>query len=305
MSLSPIPPEQALLRQLLRTGLRLFFRGLVRPPVPLALQRWLVRLLTCWAPKPLGVRSYAGPLGHGSAQWHVSGEAGAILVLYLHGGGFVLGSGQTHRAITGYLAQMGRMTVCALDYSLAPERPFPAALNDAMAAYRDLLARGHHPNNIVLAGDSAGANLALATCVQARNMGLPQPRALVCFSPFVDLSLSQLHEPLAGDPLIHIGWLQQVRVLYASKTLNYANPDVSPLFADLQGLAPMLLQVGTDERLLNDSVRLAANARSAGGVVELEIYPGMWHVFQVHVGLLTVSSVALSRVTQFIDARCC
>ncbi|MDZ4336973.1 MAG: alpha/beta hydrolase fold domain-containing protein, partial [Pseudomonas sp.] len=191
--------DQALLRSVLRTGLRLLFRSLVRPPMPIAGQRAVLRLLTAASPAPRGIARSAGTLGGRPCEWHRPQSPRGTVLLYLHGGAYLIGGPNTHRTICAHLAKRGQMDVCALDYRLAPEHQYPAARDDALAAFKELLTLGYTPEQIVIGGDSAGGNLSLITSLRLRDLGLPQPAALVCFSPVTDFTGTQLHEPPAGD----------------------------------------------------------------------------------------------------------
>lgn len=297
--------EQPWLRRLLRGVLRLLFRGLVRPPMPIAGQRALINLLTAFGPPQRGVSRTAETLGGRPCEWHRPQQGTGSVLLYLHGGAYLIGGPRSHRAICASLARRGGVAVCALDYRLAPEFPFPAARDDALAAYRALLAAGYRAERIVIGGDSAGGNLSLITCLRLRELGLPQPAALVCLSPVTDFTFRHLHQPPAGDPLLHPRWLEQALALYCPAGVACDDPRVSPLFAELTGLPPLLIQVGEDELLLNDSLRFAERARAAGVSVRLERYPGLWHVFQAHAGLLRAADFALGRVVGFLHERGC
>ena len=227
------------------------------------------------------------------------------MLLYLHGGAYLIGGPNTHRTICSTLAKRGQMDVCALDYRLAPEHQYPAAREDALAAFQELLTLGYTPEQIVIGGDSAGGNLALITSLRLRDLDLPQPAALVCFSPVTDFTGTQLHEPPAGDPLIHRKWVEQALALYCPAGLAHDDPGLSPQFADLHGLAPVLIQVGEDEILRNDSLRFADKAQAAGVDVRLQRYPDLWHVFQAHAGLLKAADFALAEVVSFLRERGC
>jgi acetyl esterase/lipase len=306
--MSSMPPklktqDQAVLRSLLRRGLRVWFRGLIRPPVPIALQRAVLRGLTFFLPQARGVSLERSMLAGLPCEWHRPAEAAAGVMLYLHGGGFVLGGANTHRALVSHLAQQVRMVVVAIDYRRSPEHPFPAARDDALLAYQALLDDGHSPNQIVIAGDSAGGNLSLITGLRLRGVGLPQPAAYVCFSPVTDFTGTQLHAPLVGDPLIHPAWLAQALALYVPDGLARDDPALSPVFADCRGLAPILIQVGEDEVLLNDSLRMAQQAQAAGVDVVLQRYPDLWHVFQAQAGVLRAADRALADVAAFVRSR--
>lgn len=299
---APIPGQKAL-RLLLRGLLRLLFRGLVRPPMPVAGQRLVLRLLTFATLLPAKVQRTAEALAGRPCEWHRPPVDSGRVLLYLHGGAFMVGGANTHRAICAHLASRGGFSVCALDYRLAPEHPFPAARDDAVAAYRALLEAGYAAQQIAFCGDSAGGNLCLIACLRACELGLPAPAALLCFSPFTDLACEQLHQPDAGDPLIHPRWLEQAVDLYVPKGTRPGDPALSPLYANLRDLPATLLQVGEDEVLRNDSLRLAASAHAAGVEVRLERYPQLWHVFQAHVGLLQAADQAIGRAVDFLHER--
>lgn len=295
--------EQMLLRGLLRGFLRLFFRGLVRPPMPVPAQRRILRVLTAITLTPRGVSRSAATLGGRPCEWHRPPVSSGSVLLYLHGGAFMIGGPDTHRGICASLAKRGSLEVCALDYRLAPEHPYPAAHDDVVAAYQALLEAGYRPEQIAIGGDSAGGNLSLVGCLSIIERGLPVPAALVCFSPATDFTGEQMHEPPAGDPLIHPRWIEQAAELYCPPGMPRNDPGMSPLFADLGLLPPTLIQVGEDELLLNDSLRLAERAKAAGADVRLERYPGLWHVFQAHVGMLRAADYAIARVAAFLRER--
>jgi acetyl esterase/lipase len=295
--------EQMLLRGLLRGFLRLFFRGLVRPPMPVAGQRRVLRALTTITLTPRGVSRSAATLAGRPCEWHRPPASSGSVLLYLHGGAFMIGGPDTHRGICASLAKRAALEVCALDYRLAPEHSYPAARDDVVAAYQALLEAGYKPQQIAIGGDSAGGNLSLVGCLRILELGLPAPAALVCFSPVTDFTGEQMHEPLAGDPLIHPSWVEQAAQLYCPADLPRNDPGMSPLFADLSQLPPTLIQVGEDELLLNDSLRLAERAKAAGVNVRLERYSGVWHVFQAHVGMLRAADYAIARVAAFLRER--
>ncbi|MGY4535060.1 monoterpene epsilon-lactone hydrolase [Pseudomonas sp. TE3786] len=299
------PPRlgQRILAAVLRSSLKLLFRGLIRPPMPIAGQRWILRALTASTLVPRGVQREEGSLAGIACEWQRPAENSERVMLYLHGGAYLIGSPATHRAITSNLAKRGKLAVCALDYRLAPEHPFPAGLEDGVAAYEALLAQGYGGEQIILGGDSAGGNLALGLALRVKQAGLPMPAALVCFSPLSDASLSQLHKPPAGDPLLSLAWIEQAGSLFCPAHIDRRDPFLSPVYADLGGLPPLLIQVGEDEVLLNDSLRLAERAKAAGVAVQLQRYPGCWHVFQAHAGLLDIADLAMARVAVFIQEQ--
>jgi acetyl esterase/lipase len=220
-------------------------------------------------------------------------------LLYLHGGGYCVGSPATHRVITGRLALGCAARVFAADYRLAPEHPFPAAVDDAVAAYRGLLAEGFTPQDLAIAGDSAGGGLSVATALRLRELGVPLPGALVLFSPWVDLGLSALVPPASGDVMITEPWIAECARFYLAGR-NPSEPLVSPIVADLRGLPRTLIQVGSDELLLSDSRRLHAALVAAGVAATLQEYPRRWHVFQANAGLLADADRALASAAGFI-----
>jgi acetyl esterase/lipase len=297
------PIDQALLRSLLRTLLRVFFHGLVRPPMPIVGQRAILRVLTTIGKSPRGIARSTGTLGGRPCEWHRPPTGRGKVMLYLHGGAYLIGGANTHRTLCAHLAERGRMDVCALDYRLAPEHPYPAARDDALAAFEDLIALGYAPEQIVMAGDSAGGNLSLITSLCLRDLGWPQPAALVCFSPLTDFTCAHLHQPPAGDPLLNRTWIQQALSFYCPPGVAHDDPGLSPQFADLHGLPALLLQVGEDEVLLNDSLRFAEKAQAAGVDVRLQRYPNLWHVFQAHAGTLNAADFAIDQVVNFLRQK--
>jgi acetyl esterase/lipase len=208
------------------------------------------------------------------------GAAADTALLYLHGGGYVIGSAASHRHLVASLAAASLMTGFALDYRRAPETRFPGALDDAVAAYRALLADGIAPGRIVIAGDSAGGGLTLATALAIRAAGLPQPAGLFVISPWADLTQTgPSYDAFADVDLIcSRAELDRMAALYCDHA-DRTNPLVSPLFGDFAGLAPLLIHVGSDEILLSDSIRLAERAGFARVKVKLMIAPDMPHVW--------------------------
>ena len=203
-------------------------------------------------------------------------------ILYLHGGAFALGSADVSRDLVSRLALATRRPVLALDYRLAPEHPFPAALEDCTAAWNWLVSTGWRPESSCIAGDSAGGNLALATALDLRDASGPLPGAVLAFSPWLDLTLSgaSVQRRAAVDPFLKGDTLERFADSYCG---GYPkdHPLVSPLCADLQGLPPVLLQCGRDEILLDDVRRFTRRARTSGVQVRMEIYSGLFHVFQL------------------------
>jgi acetyl esterase/lipase len=223
------------------------------------------------------------------------------VILYLHGGGYCVGSPATHRAVTGHLAKRCAARVFVPDYRLAPEHRFPAAVDDAVAAYRGLLAEGILPSDIAIAGDSAGGGLAVAAALRLRELGQPLPRALVLFSPWVDLTLEHTPESVPGEVMLGLPWVRWCARAYVGRA-EARHGLVSPLHAELAGLPATLVQAGTDEILHGDSLRLRDRLQAAGVPVGYEEYPRRWHVFQANAGVLADADRALDGVARFIDS---
>ncbi|WP_326780177.1 alpha/beta hydrolase [Streptomyces longwoodensis] len=238
--------------------------------------------------------------GRPALELEPADASGRGRMLYLHGGGYVVGSPDTHAGLVGELARRAGLRAVSVDYRLAPEHPFPAAVDDGLAAYRELLA-DTDPRDLVLAGDSAGGGLSIATLLAAREAGLPQPAAVVLFSPWVDLTLTggSIRAKEDADPLFVEADLRDYADLYLGTT-DPAHPLASPLFADLAGLPPLLVQVGANEVLLDDAVRLAGRAGADDVEVTLEVGPGLPHVFQHHYGRLDEADAALDRAARFL-----
>ena len=237
-----------------------------------------------------------------TSEWVTAESASdSRVVLYLHGGGYIIGSPRTHRPLMAELSQASKGRVLGLDYRLAPEHPFPAPVEDSVAAYRWLLSEGYDPARIAVAGDSAGGGLTVAMMVQARYLGLPMPGAAVCISPWVDMEgLGESMETrAAADPMVG-----KENLMISAKTyLGGSDPRAplaAPLYADLRGLPPMLIQVGDAEVLLDDSTRLAGIAREAGVEVEMDVWDDMIHVWHLFAPILPEGKQAISQAGEFI-----
>ena len=285
----------------LRSVLRLTLGGTFRAGLPVERQRRRLRQVTRLTLPPRGTIFTAATCGGVPGEWVRARGHGhaALTILYLHGGGYCTGSPATHRAITGHLAARCGARVFAADYRLAPEHPFPAAVDDAVAAYRGLVVEGVAPSDIVVAGDSAGGGLSVAAALRLRELALPLPRALVLFSPWTDLSLDQTSPAPAGEVMLTKAWVSECARSYVARG-DARHPLASPVFADLHGLPPTLVQVGTDELLLDDSRRLHERLGAAGVVTRLEEYPRRWHVFQANAGVLRDADRALDAAGRFI-----
>ncbi len=237
------------------------------------------------------------------AEWvSAEGSAADRAVLYLHGGGYIIGSVRTHRVLMAGLSQASGARVLGLEYRLAPEHPFPAPVEDAVAAYRWLLAEGYDAAKIAVAGDSAGGGLTVSVMVQLRYLGLPMPGAAVCFSPWVDLEgVGESMDANAEiDPMVQREGLSFMAEVYLDGC-NPRAPLAAPLYADLQGLPPTLIQVGSAETLLDDSTRLADRTRAAGVDVRLDVWEDMIHVWQLFAPMLPEGWEALAQAGEFIE----
>jgi acetyl esterase/lipase len=226
------------------------------------------------------------------------------VILYFHGGVYVIGSAASSVPLVGDLVRRTGTRAISLEYRLAPEHPYPAAIEDARAAYEGLLGQGIAPAQIALAGESAGGGLAVATLLALREVGLPLPSCAYVMSPYVDLTLSG--ETLAArrdvDPLLSPDGLR-ARIPDYVGTADASDPAISPIFADLTDLPPLLIQVGSHEVLLSDALRLAARAALAEVAVTLDVTPGVPHVFQAYAGLLDEAGAALDRASAFLRAH--
>jgi acetyl esterase/lipase len=225
-------------------------------------------------------------------------------LLYVHGGGYVIGSPAEYRDVVPRIARASQACAVAVDYRLAPENPHPAAVEDAVSVYRGLLNQGVQSHEIVVAGDSAGGGLTVATCIAARDAGLPLPAAAVCISPWVDLegigaSMLANHD---RDPLVKKELVLGMAQAYLGGQ-NPRTPLAAPLYADLRGLPPLFIQVGTSETLLDDARRLAERAKAAGVDTTLEEWPDMIHVWHLFGSFLPEAQEASDRIGEFVRER--
>ena len=240
-------------------------------------------------------------IGHCSALWLAHHhDCDARVILYLHGGGYALGSTRTHLQLAGRLARAARAQVLMVDYRLAPKHPYPAALDDAMSAYQYLLDRRVSPEQIIIAGDSAGGGLAVSTALRIRDQGLPQPAGVLAISPWLDLSC----ETAAGvpqpalDPLITARRIRYFAQHYIAGE-DCRNPGISPYFAQLDGLPPMLIQVGEKELLLEECRSFTTRALAVGVDVELDVWPDMFHVWHLLAAILPEGRKAIRKAGRF------
>jgi acetyl esterase/lipase len=256
-------------------------------------------------PVAADIRSEPVDAGTVPAAWvSAPGAAEDRVILYLHGGGYAIGSIDSHRALAGSLSRTARARVLLIGYRLAPEHPFPAAVEDSTAAYRWLLRQGVEPSRIVIAGDSAGGGLTVATLVALRDAKERLPAGGVCISPWLDMEGSgeSMTTRAAQDPMIQRGLIEWFASLYVGKGDRRA-PLASPLYADLSGLPPLYVLVGTAETLLDDSVRLGERARKAGVQVTLEAWDGMIHVWPAFAAILDEGREAIDKIGEFVRRR--
>jgi monoterpene epsilon-lactone hydrolase len=268
-------------------------------------QRRLLRELVSAQPLPAEVTVTAAALGGvPTAEITVGGIEPRHVVLYFHGGVYVIGDAFLAAELASQIGRRTQAKVISVDYRLAPEHPYPAAVDDALAAYEALLHNGVAPSDIAFAGESAGGGLAISTLVNARDHGLPLPAAAFVMSPYADLTLAgtTMETKRDLDPLLSLELLQ-ARVPDYTGGQDAALPLISPLFADLSGLPPLLIQAGTHEVLLDDAARLAQQAVTADVEVTLDITPGVPHVFQAYHAILDEAAAALDRAGLFLSAH--
>jgi epsilon-lactone hydrolase len=254
---------------------------------------------------PADVRVEAVDANGVRAEWTGAPEADPEKVLmYLHGGGYSAGSLKSHRHMVAQAGRETRSRTIAIDYRLAPEHPFPAAVEDVVAGYRFLLSRGFSANCIAVAGDSAGGGLAVALLVSLRDIGLPLPACAWCSSPWVDLEGTggSMTAKAAIDPMVQQPYLGELAAAYLGGA-DPRSPLAAPLYADLRGLPPILIQVGSAETLLDDAVRLAGAAGAADVRVRLDIWPGMIHVWQLFYQQVAAGRCALAEAGAFIRSN--
>ncbi len=236
------------------------------------------------------------------AEWVTAPEAeNDRVILYLHGGGFVVGSINTHREMVSHISRAARARILLIDYRLAPEHPFPAGLEDSRTAYRWLISEGFDPGRMIIAGDSAGGGLTISTLLALRDNGDPLPAAAVCLSPWVDLE--GLGESMTAnadsDPQVDQKGLLEMAEQYLAGA-DPRTPLAAPLYADLKGLPPLLIQAGAAETLLDDSTRLAAKAREQGVDVILEPWEDMLHVWQFLAAFVPEARQAVAVIGEFV-----
>jgi len=275
-----------------------------RPP-DLASRRKRLDGLSALYPMPPDAKLESVQANGVAAEWTSTPAADpGRVILYLHGGGYVSGSIESHRQLVIEAGRQAKARTLALNYRLAPENHFPAALEDALAGYRFLVSGGFDPAKIAIAGDSAGGGLAIALLLSLRDAGERLPACAWCISPWVDLTMSgeSMTAKAAIDPMIQKDYLQEIGNAYL-RGADPRNPLASPLYARLENLPPLLIQVGTAETLLDDAVRLAGRAGEADLHVMLETYPDMIHVWHLFYPQLSAGRQALASAGNFIRAH--
>lgn len=225
-------------------------------------------------------------------------------MLYLHGGAYMIGSASSYKALAGRYAKALACKVLVPDYRLAPEQPFPAALDDAYNAWQYLLAEGYAPQDIVIAGDSAGGGLSTALCLKLRDRAEPLPRALLLISPWLDMDCcgDSFVDRAAKDRVLSADWVKMGRKAYADG-FDYRLPYLSPLYAELEGLMPILIQVGSDEMLFDDSSRFTKLAKMAGVDVEMQEWQGMWHDWHLFAPFIPEANKAIADSANWLTSK--
>jgi len=291
--------------KLLKALLRSLVKPMFGPPLSYPLQRVWLNAMSAVSIKPrktqLKSMNVLGVPVQQVSNAATPGSPTDNVILYLHGGAYCIGSAKTHGGLTANLAKKCRAKVFVPEYRLAPEHAMPAAIDDCLNCYEWLLSEGHKPSQIIIAGDSAGAGLVMATALRLKEKNLAQPAGLVLMSPWVDLTLENLNKVNDKvDPLLRWTNLKPAAKLY----LNGADPKdplASAIFADLSGLAPMLIQVGSEEILLGDAQKLYDQAQKCQVDVSFNLYQQGWHVFQLQAGLLNMADQAIDEISLFIE----
>jgi epsilon-lactone hydrolase len=306
-ALTPAQPTPlSLAARVLRISLRMVAKPVLRANPSVEAARWQLRLADRLIPRPpRGTETIAIDAGGVPAE-RVTTPASRQdrHILYLHGGGYVAGWAGLCRDLTWRLATLCRGCVLGVNYRLAPEHPFPAALDDTVAAYRWLLAQGADPKRIALVGDSAGGGLVFAALLRLRDEGIELPAAAAVVSPWTDLALTgqSLQINAVIDPVIPAEQVPQVVALCLAGA-NPRNPYASPLYGDLTGLPSTLILVGGDEVLRDDAVRMADKMRAAGCNVEIEVWPRMWHVWYLCTRGMPEATAAITRIAAFVKDK--
>jgi acetyl esterase/lipase len=268
----------------------------------LAARREAAEQREAFASEPAGVQ-YEQPDGV-DGLWVTAADTDRGALLYLHGGGYVMGSPEARRKSVGHLVRAARLSALVPRYRRAPEHAFPAAVDDAVAAYRWLLDRGHAPERLVIGGDSAGGGLAIAAALRLRDEGAPLPAGLLAISPWIDLTCeSEFYETRReADLMVTREALVEMAEHYLAGA-DPAHPLASPIYGELSGLPPLFVAAGSDEILLDDSLRLARSAAIAGVELTLRVDAGMQHIYHVFVGYVPEADAAVAAIGAWIAQR--
>lgn len=274
------------------------------PRIPVAVRRRLLDVTGYTVPSPRGTRRVRTELGGVPVERVTApGAVGPHQLLYLHGGGYSVGSARSHRALTAHLGRAVGAPVHVPEYRLVPEHPHPAAVEDALAAYRALRADGHHAQRIAVAGDSAGGGLAVSLVLRLREAGEELPGSVGLISPWIDLTMTSptLQTNVGTDAMLSPGWLRRTADDYRAG----ADPaDLRPLDADLTGLPPIHVLAATGEILLGDADSLVAKLEKAGAPHSYDRVPGLWHDFVLYAGLLAAADDAVAALGAALRADC-
>jgi acetyl esterase/lipase len=273
--------------------------------LPVEDQRNIYDGLADLMPHDKSVRRQRETIAGVPCEWY--GDEGSVddgVIMYLHGGGYAIGSLKSHEPLYADLCKHSGLKVLAVDYRLAPENPFPAAIDDVLSVYESLLEKGYSANRIAIAGDSAGGGLSTALLLSIRDKALALPLAAVLISPWVDLSMSgeSIKTKAELDPVVTLQGLEEMAKHYCGNK-DKTGPLVSPLFADLSGLPPVLIHVGSDEILLDDSLRLYKKLKEAGVDVQCKEFPEMVHVFHHFAAMLDQGKDALAEIADFLQNK--
>ena len=282
--------------QVIKKTIRSSVKPFLSPTVPVKAQRLISNIGLQIRMLPSETQISSVDLDGLPAEWVLNKHThnNENIIIYLHGGAYNIGSPQSHRNITSRLAKATGAMVLAIDYRLAPEHPFPAGLSDVTKAYKWLLEHGHNPKNIAISGDSAGGGLTVSSALAIKEENIELPSSLGVISPWVDLTMSgeSVQSNANVDPMMRKDWLIAMGNNYATD-LRPESPLCSPIFSDLTDLPPLLIQVGSDEILLDDSVRLAQQAEASGVNVELNVWENLWHLWHFHAGFFPEADKAI------------
>jgi acetyl esterase/lipase len=272
-------------------------------PMPEGMRTWF-EAINAHTPLATGIEFETLKQDSWVGEWVESQQTDrSRVVIYYHGGGFLFGSSRSHRAVTTHIARLTSALVLSIDYRLAPEYPAPAAHDDCFDAYRWVLEQGFNPATISLAGDSAGGNLALSTVLRARDEGISLPGCLVMMSPALDLAGDGAsHTRLASAPLLSKELVDLFNQAYVGEG-DLRSSMVTPFYSDMTGLPPVLIHVGSNEMLVDDSITVAESITRAGSTVELKVWEDMVHCWQLYGPMLEESMQSMQEIADFIKAH--